>query len=82
MRSKVRAFGGLDLPDPDGEQIEAVQTHSKGAAVLAYPATRPVGEAVDRGELLPLLWPEDTEERARNSLRVVLSPDPAGRRIR
>lgn len=73
MPYQVRSFGGLSLLDSDGEQINAVQAHTKRAAVLAYLATHPAGEAVDRGELLPLLWAEHTEKEARNSLRAVLT---------
>lgn len=73
MPYQLRTFGGLILLGPDGGQMDAVRAHSKGAGVLAYLATRPAGEPVDRGELLPLLWPERTEEEGRNSLRAVLS---------
>lgn len=67
----LRLFGGFDLLGPEGEQVEAVQAHSKRAAVLTYLG---VSEGpVPREELLPLLWPERSEEQARNALRITLS---------
>lgn len=73
MPYELRTFGGLELLGPDGEQIDALRPHSKGAAVLVYLAARTPGDAAPREELLPLLWPELAESPARNALRITLS---------
>ncbi len=74
MPYRLRMFGGWDLLGPDGEPIDAVRAHrSKGAALLAYLATRPPGQPAQRGDLYPLLWPERNDEAAGNALRSALS---------
>jgi len=73
MRYQLRTFGGWKLLGPEGEPIDALQPHSKGAALLSVLATRPPREPVDRDELVALLWPEVPEERARGTLRVTLT---------
>lgn len=73
MRYQLRTFGGWKLLDPEGEPIDVLQPHSKGAALLSVLATRPPREPVDRDELVALLWPEVPEERARGTLRVTLT---------
>lgn len=74
MPYRLRLFGGWTLLGPNGEPTEAVQPHhSKGAALLTYLAVRPRGRPAERGELYPLLWPERSDEKARNALRSSLS---------
>ena len=73
MPYQLRTFGGFDLLGPEGQQLEAVRPNSKGAALLVYLAARPAGEEITREELLSVLWPERTEDAARNALRITLS---------
>lgn len=65
------ALGPADLRGADGAPVDAVLTQPKRTAVLLALAlgAGPGGGLVRRDALLPLFWPDSSEEKARNSLR-------------
>ena len=65
---QFRALGALDLRRADGQEIRAVLAQPKRVALLTYLAlARPRGFH-QRDELLPLFWPDASDERARAAL--------------
>lgn len=70
---QLRTFGRLTLQTDEGEPAEEVVRHEKGVALLAYLAAEAIQQRVPREEVASLLWPDRTDERARNNLRVTLS---------
>lgn len=70
---QLHTFGRLTLHTAEGEPADEVVRHEKGVALLAYLAAEAVQQRVPREEVASLLWPEATDERARNNLRVTLS---------
>lgn len=73
MPYRLRTFGGLDLRDSGGEQVEAVLAHSKGMALFAYLVVEGPERGVARSQLAALLWPDREEAVARNALRTTLT---------
>ena len=70
---KLSLLGKIEavLVQADGTEVPLNFNTNKALALLCYLAT--TSEAQARAELAPLLWGDDTEEKARGSLRVVLS---------
>jgi len=65
---EFRALGALDLRGTEGVRLDAILTHPKRVALLAYLAiARPRGFQ-RRDSLLALLWPELDDEHARGAL--------------
>lgn len=64
-------LGPADLRGADGAPVEAVLTQPKRTGVLLALAlgAGAGGEFIRRDTLLPLFWPDSSEEKARNSLR-------------
>ncbi len=73
MPYQLRAFGGLDLREPDGSPAEPMLAHSKGMALLAVLAVEAREEPVSRSRVAALLWPDRPEERSQNALRITLT---------
>jgi len=78
---ELRTLGALDLRNDAGDALEAVMTQPKLAALLVYMASRsgvrngsPPGRDsfLRRDPLLGHFWPDQTESRARGSLRQML----------
>jgi DNA-binding SARP family transcriptional activator/TolB-like protein len=65
-------IGSVDLRGPDGVEIRSLLSQPKRFALLAYLAASPA-HFHRRDSLLPLFWPESSEEAARASLRTALS---------
>lgn len=70
---ELQTFGGLELREEDGGQIEPLAGRTKCLALLAYLAVEAPDGRVPRQEVAALLWPAGTDERARTSLRKALS---------
>ncbi len=70
---ELRVLGGLRLRDSaDGHEILSVLARSKPPGVLLYLALSPADASRGRDELLELLWPDSSAEKARNSLSQAL----------
>jgi DNA-binding SARP family transcriptional activator len=65
-------FGGMDLRDDAGRELESVLRGPKQLALLAYLATATPRGFHRRDTLLALFWPELDQDRARRSLRQTL----------
>jgi DNA-binding SARP family transcriptional activator/TolB-like protein len=70
---ELHTFGGLELRTAAGERVEALAGRTKYLALLAYLAVEARDGRVPREKVAALLWPDRTDDRARNSLRVALS---------
>ena len=68
-RLTLTLFGGFDAQVDDGTPLPL--TSRKAQALLAYLAVRP-GQLHPRDKLATLLWPDTSDEQARQSLRVAL----------
>jgi len=64
---QLRTLGGLDLRSAEGSELRAVLGQPKRIALLVY-LSLAAPESTRRDTLLALFWPEDDEDRARNSL--------------
>jgi DNA-binding SARP family transcriptional activator/TolB-like protein len=65
---RLRVLGALDLRNSEGQELRAVLSQPKRAALLVYLAlARPRGPH-RRDSLLALFWPEQDTEHARNAL--------------
>ena len=73
MPYELRTLGGLDLSGPDGASVDPMLAHSKGMALLAILAVDAREEPVSRSDVAALLWPNRSEERAQNALRITLT---------
>ena len=73
MPYELRTLGGLDLSGPDGASVEPMLAHSKGMALLAILAVDACEEPLARSDVAALLWPDRSEERAQNALRITLT---------
>ena len=70
---ELRALGGLQLRDAaGGHEILSVLARGKPPSVLVYLALSPPNVSHVRDELLALLWPDSSTEKARNSLNQAL----------
>ena len=65
----LRLLGGLEI-EQDEQPIDSLKT-TKAQALLVYLAVS--GRAHTRHELAGLFWSEDSEDKAKNSLRVALA---------
>lgn len=69
----LRTFGRLALETEAGEPVEALAGHTKALALLAYLAARAPDGPVPREDVAALFWPERSDAKARNALRVTLT---------
>lgn len=65
---RLRVLGALDLRDSVGQELRAIVAQPKRAALLAYLALAHPRGPHRRDTLLPLFWPEQDTEHARNAL--------------
>jgi DNA-binding SARP family transcriptional activator len=66
---RLQALGSVELSGPGGRELKAVLSRPKLLGLLAYLAASAAGRFHRRDTLVGLLWPESTDERARNALR-------------
>jgi len=66
---RLQALGSVELSGPGGRELKAVLSRPKLLGLLAYLAASAAGRFHRRDTLVGLLWPEATDERARNALR-------------
>lgn len=66
-----RVLGTVDLRGPDGRRVGSLLSQPKRLALLALLALE-APRRLQRDELMGRLWPEMSEERARNALRQAL----------
>jgi adenylate cyclase len=65
---ELTTFGATELRR-DGADVRSVLSQPKRLALLVYLRVAAPGSFVTRDRLLALLWPESSQERARNALR-------------
>ncbi len=65
---KFRVLGTIDLTGADGRRVGSILNQPKRLALLALEAPR----RLQREEVMGRLWPEMSDERARNALRQAL----------
>ena len=66
---RLQALGSVELQGPGGRELRAIISRPKLLGLLAYLAASAAGRFHRRDTLVGLLWPESTDERARNALR-------------
>ena len=70
---QLRTFGGIDLRDAEGREVQALLAQPKRLALLVYLALAPASNRYRRRDtVLALFWPEADTEHARASLRQAL----------
>jgi DNA-binding SARP family transcriptional activator len=77
--SRLLTFGGIDLRDEQGRELESVLRGPKQLALLVYLATATPRGFHRRDTLMALLWPELDQEHARRSLRYITCAMPSAR---
>ena len=65
---RLLTLGPLELRGSGGQELRTILAQPKRVALLAYLALATPRGTHRRDTLLPLFWPEDDTEHARNSL--------------
>src|SRR5688572_2503681 len=69
---RLNVLGQIDLRDETGAELRVILAQPKRLALLVYLAAARPQRVHRRDGLLPLFWPEQSEEAARNALRQAL----------
>ncbi len=70
---EIRLLGTISVHSADGAEVPALATSSKRLGVLAYLALHRPRGLQRRDALVAFFWPDSDEQRARGSLRSLLS---------